>query len=301
VRDFPAEAPSASERPSRGAGCLALRHGLRYAVADGDAGFGVAAACGDRAGVWICVALAGELLIDGIRRSIPVQPGTLRIIDFEIAAWRWARPDTPNLGVVIFLPDGWCASCPCGGECPVFRLRHREADAEARGEPASMRLDDHAAALVRSLIEDAADAHLLHHEATILRLLCWLQQAPGTATRAGPVQIRADLADKIRRAAAILEGRRDDPPTISELARLAAMNECDLKRLFKRVFGQSIGSYSRARRLEAARHLLVHSSLNIADVALEVGFRNPSRFATAFRSHFGRNPADFRRERAGTK
>lgn len=270
-----------------------LRNGLRFVVVDNDLSPHGDVAVGDGAGFWIGIALRGELLLDGALCSIAVQPGTLRIIDFEAAERRWGRQDTANLGVLIFLPDTWCAACPCGGHCPVMHLRRTGPDVEPGGAPGAVRLDDHASQLVRDLVAGSADAHILHQEATVLRLLCWLQQA--TTTSSGPNPVRADLAQKIHRAAAIIERRLDSPPTIIELARLAAVNECDLKRLFKSIYGQSIASYSRAKRLEAARDLLRHSSLSITDVALEVGFRNPSRFATAFRRHFGKNPADYRR------
>ncbi len=281
-------------------GCVVLRNGLRYVVAGDDADSAVEATCGDDAGVWLCIVLTGELLVHGAGRCIAVQPGTLRVVDFEVIERRWTRREASNLGVAIFLPDGWCAACPCGGQCPVLRLRHDDTISTAAGEPATVRLDDDAAALARALIDAVADGHVLHHEATILRLLSWVQQVTSTAARAA-LPIRPDVAGKIYRAAAIIERRYDSPPTITELARLAAINECDLKRLFKVIFGQSIGRYSRIKRLEAARDLLIHGSLNITDVALEVGFHNPSRFATAFRNHFGRNPADYRREHAGAK
>jgi transcriptional regulator GlxA family with amidase domain len=100
---------------------------------------------------------------------------------------------------------------------------------------------------------------------------------------------------KVRRAADILRQRLENPPTIVELSRLVGLNESDLKRCFRCLYGNSIASYSRQRRLEAARDLLEHSSLGIAQIALEVGFANPSRFASAFRLLFGRNPSEYRR------
>ena len=61
----------------------------------------------------------------------------------------------------------------------------------------------------------------------------------------------------------ILRQRYMNPPSIKELARMAAMNEYSLKRGFRRAFGKSIYAYVRSVRMEHARDRLEDSSVSI--------------------------------------
>jgi transcriptional regulator GlxA family with amidase domain len=141
------------------------------------------------------------------------------------------------------------------------------------------------------------DADVLVAEQLVLALLAWAyaqRAGPQIAAAADPLLTPRTLT-KLRVAAEILSQRLDDPPTISELSALVGMNECDLKRCFKCRYGDGIARFSRNRRLAAAQDLLTHSALSIAEIALEVGYANPSQFARAFRQQFNLNPAQYRR------
>jgi AraC-like DNA-binding protein len=43
--------------------------------------------------------------------------------------------------------------------------------------------------------------------------------------------------------------------------------------------------------MERARQLLLERNLNVSEVALRVGYQNPSKFAAAFRREFGISPS----------
>jgi AraC family transcriptional regulator len=49
--------------------------------------------------------------------------------------------------------------------------------------------------------------------------------------------------------------------------------------------------------MEEARRLLRETKMNVVDVALEVGYTNPSHFAQLFRRETGLSPSDYRRQR----
>jgi AraC-like DNA-binding protein len=74
------------------------------------------------------------------------------------------------------------------------------------------------------------------------------------------------------------------------------INELKLKRGFHAVFGTTAFGYLRARRLEAARALLLAKSVSVGEAAERVGYKCPSRFASAFRRHFGRSPSSLRQQ-----
>ncbi|MGL6200944.1 MAG: helix-turn-helix transcriptional regulator [Lachnospiraceae bacterium] len=100
--------------------------------------------------------------------------------------------------------------------------------------------------------------------------------------------------EALKRARAILSENFMDPPTISELARMAAVNEYKLKTGFREMFGKTVYEFIRGVRMENARHMLENPELSIGEIAGRVGYVNTSHFARAFRREYGANPREFR-------
>jgi AraC family transcriptional regulator len=85
-----------------------------------------------------------------------------------------------------------------------------------------------------------------------------------------------------------------------DLARLAAqagLSKFHFQRLFKSSMGVSPSRYHINLRMDLARQLLRETKMNVVDVALEVGYANPSHFAQLFRKETGLSPSDYRRQR----
>ncbi|HKQ70401.1 MAG TPA: AraC family transcriptional regulator [Polyangiaceae bacterium] len=100
--------------------------------------------------------------------------------------------------------------------------------------------------------------------------------------------------ERLECARRLLVERIDAPPSLPELARHVGLNEVKLKTGFRTLFGTSAFAYLRRERMELARRLLVQRDLSVTEVALRVGYANPSKFATAFRKHFGFAPSALR-------
>ena len=86
----------------------------------------------------------------------------------------------------------------------------------------------------------------------------------------------------------------ENPPSILELSKMVGLNTYKLKVGFKEIFGTTVFGYLRDIRMEKARLLLENHELNINEIANEVGYSNPSHFATAFRKKYGVTPGHFR-------
>jgi AraC family transcriptional regulator len=85
-----------------------------------------------------------------------------------------------------------------------------------------------------------------------------------------------------------------------DLARLAAqvgLSKFHFQRLFKSAVGVSPAQYQLDLRMNEARRLLRETKKSVIDVALEVGYANPSHFAQLFRRESGLSPSDYRRQR----
>ena len=84
--------------------------------------------------------------------------------------------------------------------------------------------------------------------------------------------------------------------TVQGLAAELGVNPVRLARAFRRVFGESLGTYHRRLRIGRACERLRAREIPLADVAIEVGFADQSHFTRVFKRVLGTTPAAYRRE-----
>lgn len=113
---------------------------------------------------------------------------------------------------------------------------------------------------------------------------------PTAAAEAAP---QADV-DLLLRARQILRERLDDPPTLTELARLIGTNQPRLSKGFRTLFGTTAYGFVRECRLRRAHELLAHSQLPVKSIALEVGYRGTSDLTRAIKDRYGLTPTALR-------
>ena len=88
-------------------------------------------------------------------------------------------------------------------------------------------------------------------------------------------------------------------PTIEELSKEFLINTATLKKTFKGIYGQPIGTYMKEYRIRQAAVLLRQTQATIAEIASQVGYENQSKFATAFRDVMMIPPAEYRKQNIG--
>jgi len=81
---------------------------------------------------------------------------------------------------------------------------------------------------------------------------------------------------------------------LERLAALAGMSVTTVCRHFVAAFGKPPGAYAVDVRMAHACRLLADPSRSIANVAAELGWRDPFHFSRFFRARFGLSPTDFR-------
>ena len=94
----------------------------------------------------------------------------------------------------------------------------------------------------------------------------------------------------VRNAESILMSRIQDPPTIPELAKMVGINQQALKKGFKQLYGTTIRQYLNKERLKQAEVLIMNGQMKLREVALEVGYSNPSHFSRRFKEKYGVSP-----------
>lgn len=82
--------------------------------------------------------------------------------------------------------------------------------------------------------------------------------------------------------------------TLLQLSELTHFSTRQITRRFKQAVGLSVSEYILSQRMNHARELLSTTDMRITDIALEVGFNNPSYFCEQFHKVMGCTPNQFR-------
>jgi AraC-like DNA-binding protein len=98
---------------------------------------------------------------------------------------------------------------------------------------------------------------------------------------------------KIKHAKEHLLKNAHTPPGLKELSKFAGLNEYQLKAGFKEIYGNSVYGYLLDHKLDQARALLDTHKYQVAEVAYEIGYNNPSHFIAAFKKKFGVTPKKY--------
>ena len=84
--------------------------------------------------------------------------------------------------------------------------------------------------------------------------------------------------------------------TIEELSKQYDMPATSMKKCFREIYGDSIYSYQKRYRMNVAANLLMEDSkVEIQEIALKMGYENPGKFSSAFKSVMGVTPAQYRK------
>ncbi|OJJ20400.1 hypothetical protein BKI52_18245 [marine bacterium AO1-C] len=83
---------------------------------------------------------------------------------------------------------------------------------------------------------------------------------------------------------------------IEDFAYLNGMSISTFKRSFEKVFYSTPGKWLKEKRVKRAEFLLQTSDKNVSEIAMEVGFENPSHFIQVFKSHHGLTPKKFQQQ-----
>jgi AraC-like DNA-binding protein len=98
----------------------------------------------------------------------------------------------------------------------------------------------------------------------------------------------------LRRARDIVEAQFLEPLSLTAIASKVGVHPVHLSREFRKHSCCSLFELIRLRRVEHACNLLVHSDLNLAEIALVCGFSDQSHFSMMFKRHTGMTPSQFR-------
>ncbi|MEA2593995.1 MAG: hypothetical protein QOF01_464 [Thermomicrobiales bacterium] len=181
--------------------------------------------------------------------------------------------------------------------CLIVELRtDGESSAESPREAAPFRLLDARLAVISwalrvELASDGlADPLIAESLGTYLSASLSAPTTP-TARDSFPTPAQRRLAAQARE---YVDAHFRDDLTIAEIAAAVCASPAHLQRSFRAGTGVSLIRYVHQLRLRRAADLLRTSNRSVTEVALAVGFADPSYFARLFRREYGVAPASFR-------
>ena len=142
-------------------------------------------------------------------------------------------------------------------------------------------------------IQLSNNANRLFYQGKILELLALYFSDKKPDTESCPFLNDQDTVRKIKNAKEYLLKNINTPPSLKELARVGGLNEYQLKAGFKEIYGNTVFGYLLDHKLDNARVLLDSKKYQVAEVAYQIGYANPSHFIAAFRKKFGVTPKKY--------
>ncbi|MBH1940415.1 helix-turn-helix domain-containing protein [Mobilitalea sibirica] len=94
-----------------------------------------------------------------------------------------------------------------------------------------------------------------------------------------------------------IEKHMDQPLNLNDLSKKVGLSKFHLQRLFKALVDKSLMAYIRGRRLSNSLHDLLHTNMNILDIAVKYQFDYEQSFIRAFQNRFHITPAKYRKLR----
>jgi len=155
---------------------------------------------------------------------------------------------------------------------------------------------------MHSCINDIMNCHftgglkLLFLQSKCLELLALQAQAFEEAAKKTerPALKSAYDKERIYYAREYLLANACKPPSLTELAKIAGINEFKLKQGFKETFGNSVFAYLSDYRLMKAKELLADKQVDIKNISEDLGYSSVQHFNKAFTRKFGLSPGKAR-------
>jgi AraC-like DNA-binding protein len=121
---------------------------------------------------------------------------------------------------------------------------------------------------------------------------------PGSETPGQPGKPHSPVAlsrhHKIQQAVRIINDNYRTDIRLAAVAREAGMSPAHFSRIFKKLMGLSYRDYLNSRRITKAKNLLRASARSVTEIAVFLGFADPTGFGRIFKKLTGHTPSAFR-------
>ena len=129
----------------------------------------------------------------------------------------------------------------------------------------------------------------------VLEIILMIQTVPYEREQDAAVYFRRSDMEKVKTLHREAVSRLSEKIPLSEMARRYDISQTALKSCFREIYGCPYYTYMKRYRVHKAVHMLEDKTLSVAEIAGELGYDNPSKFAAAFKSIMGCTPREYRK------
>lgn len=144
-----------------------------------------------------------------------------------------------------------------------------------------------------SMVNMSESAEKLYYQGKVLELLSLYFSEKKADTENCPFLNDEETVRKIKNAKEYILKKSESPPSLKELAKIAGLNEYQLKVGFKQIYGNTVFGFLLDHKLDNAQLLLDSGKFKVNEVAYQIGYTNPSHFIAAFKKKFGVTPKKY--------
>ena len=232
----------------------------------------------------------------GADRCLYLGAGDLGMDDHERHALPFHFPFGHYRGVTVCLipevaDDSLKAAFPEGFPVRVeslYEVVHADED------PSVLRSDAEVGRIFSRIYGAPEPYRAAHLKLMVMELLLHLGEVASERELRDGRYLRRSQVDKAKAIERAITSDLASNKTLGDLSREFDFPYASMQRCFREVYGMSIHAYLKRYRMARAATLLRTTSKPVGDIALEVGYANASKFATAFREAIGSSPGSYR-------
>lgn len=136
-------------------------------------------------------------------------------------------------------------------------------------------------------------ARHLVQEGLMMQILGNLLSPVNDAQSSCPYLKDHSQVQQIKQIKEYLLNHLDNPPTLSQIAKMFNINIQHLKTRFKSVYGMPVYGFVLNAKLEQAHYLLYQHQYSVKEAACAVGYHNTSQFISAYKKKYHNTPKQY--------
>ncbi|MCT4688431.1 helix-turn-helix domain-containing protein [Vallitalea sp.] len=155
------------------------------------------------------------------------------------------------------------------------------------------------------LFNDIYNAHMTSNQELILlkilEMLVFISKSEfhHSLNKESSDYFSGEQVKKVKSIHGIITKNYNKKISLEKIVRENGIGYSTFNKIFKNIYGESPYQYLKKIRMNFAAQKLHETELSILEIAVCVGYNNPSKFSDAFKSIFGLLPSTFRKQKNG--
>lgn len=102
--------------------------------------------------------------------------------------------------------------------------------------------------------------------------------------------------ERVKKAKELIVRNLESPPSVASLAAQLNVTIYKLQQAFKKHTGSTVYEFIKRTKMDKAKSLLESTNMSVMEIANEIGYDNPSKFASTFKKVYFFTPLQYRKQ-----